>query len=262
MPHQVALLADLHLCPDPSCRECPFSEAVLLELFRQLEEEHALILILGDLYNLDHGHAPLAYRQTLKRSIARFPELHERLLHAPYRLVFGNHDAILRSAQIPESIQFEGSGKRLFAFHGHQFDGALKKLPAVAPTGAWLERHFLTLGLDPIAKALVRLGGLASRFRLGQSSNYQEHLLQEVDALARRQAIDFVCMGHTHRQQVLRLPSGATLLNPGASAFGEINAISLNLASGAIATMSYPGGALRWQSQPIDSIDFLETEFA
>lgn len=240
---RIAILSDLHLASDPRICEFTHHEDDFLTLLDAIEREHDRVLVAGDTFNLDHGRLPFWRVRELAAAEAAFPRLCARLRSDGYIMVFGNHDAALGPLRgVPEVRQLALGGRRLMLLHGHQFDGRLKQLPALSPTGSWLAGRLRCHGLDPIADRLVDLGQLANQLgrRRRRSSSAPPAAAasatprQTRDVVAARElldqtGVDIVVMGHTHRAVQRRFDDGRLYLNAGACAFGDLQWTSLDL---------------------------------
>lgn len=236
----VAILSDLHLASDPRICEFSHDETHFLGLLDRIEATHDAVLVPGDVYNLDHGRLPVARGRELAATQRAFPRLTARLHGAGYHMVHGNHDAALgRLLGVPEVRRLELGGRRILLVHGHQFDGRLKRLPALSPTGSWLAGRLRRHELDPVADWLVHIGqlvnGVGWRRRGAPTAARAPHAIAArrdvaaARALLEHADVDVVVMGHTHRAVQHRFEDGGVYLNAGACAFGDLQWTSLEL---------------------------------
>jgi len=247
---KIAVISDLHLCSDRSCREFTFDEPFVLGLFDRLEARHDHIFVVGDLYNLEHSRKPFDWAGELEATWRRYPRLTARLHGgAGYFLVHGNHDrAIAELLGVPEHLRLELGGSVITVTHGHKLDGWLKQLPWVAPTGAWVEAWLRRAHLGKVADSIVDVGRLAAR--VGTPSGgvvyrgefHGERSIRLARELLLRERSDVVMMGHTHLATAAFFPEGGIYLNGGGCAFGELSYVSCDLASAEAVIHRYEGG--------------------
>lgn len=228
---RIAALSDFHI--GATARTCGFrhSEAAFGRYLDRLEAEHDAIVLLGDIYQTDHGRVPsrASARRHLHRARARVPALVERFDAAPYHYVFGNHDEIAGEAlAAPERLLLGSEGARVLLTHGHQYDPIARRAPLAADAGTWFTGRLRYAGLRPVAAWLERRDVAVKdrRFR-GADGPYARGGLE----LARGHKAQFVVMGHTHCPRVDRL-GDITLVNSGTCSDGRYCHVSIDTEAG------------------------------
>jgi UDP-2,3-diacylglucosamine pyrophosphatase LpxH len=195
---RVAALSDLHIGVTEArdgFRHDPSRFGAFLD---QLEAEHDRIVLLGDIFQTDHGAIPTraSARRHLRRAQARLRPLADRLRGPKYVYVFGNHDAIA-GAELgaSEHVCLEDHGVRILFIHGHQFDPVAVRAPFAADLGTWFTGRLRAIGLRPAAAWLEgRDIAIKDRRFRGPEGPYA----RGASALAITYDARVVVMGHTH----------------------------------------------------------------
>jgi predicted phosphodiesterase len=226
---RVAALSDLHIGVtnrgDGFLHDLPRFGAFL----DTLEAEHDRIVLLGDIFQTDHGTVPTraSARRHLRRARARVSQLAERFAGPKYSYVFGNHDTIAETELAAcEQLCLEDHGVRLLFIHGHQFDPVARSAPLAADLGTWFTGRLRAIGLRPVAAWLESrdIEIKDRRFR-GPHGPYT----QGASCLARDHDARVVVMGHTHCARIDRIDEGLHA-NTGSCSRGRLSWISVDTA--------------------------------
>lgn len=197
-----------------------------------LEANYEQIVLLGDIYQTDHGAWPgeASARRLLADARSRVPTLRDRFDRAPYVHVFGNHDAVAAAAlQAPERLRFDGRFPVLLT-HGHQFDPVALKAPWAADLGTWTTGRLRAMGLRPLAWWLEQrdVSIKEQRFR-GVDGPYA----RGARGLIAKHDVSVVVMGHTHVPGITAMDAGV-MVNTGTCSGGRTMWVGFDTETGEI----------------------------
>jgi predicted phosphodiesterase len=236
---RIAAISDLHIgTRDRTCgfRHDPVAFGALLD---RLEADHDEIVLLGDIWQLDHEALPgrTAALRALRRARARAGWLDGRIAGGGYTVVHGNHDAWIAAAlDAPTRVLRSHGGRTVLLEHGDAHDPVLGQAPRVSHTATWFTGRLRWAGLRWPAEQLEeqdvqikarRFQGEAGPYAAGARSLAEEH------------RADLVVMGHTHVPTLLDL-GGTTLANTGTCSRRRFMGVSVDLARGEVALLG-PG---------------------
>ena len=195
---RIAALSDFHIGADHRADEFGHDEDSFLDHLDRLEQTHDRIVLLGDIYQTQHGIL-LGRRDAgrqLTRARRRMLRLSARLEQPPYIYIHGNHDEIARDRLgAGESLRLESDGFAVFFIHGHQFDPLLGRLYPAARLATWFTGRLRHLGLGPLAETLVDKDITIKHARFGGPDGPYARAARR---LLRIHRADAVIMGHTH----------------------------------------------------------------
>jgi predicted phosphodiesterase len=194
-----------------------------------LEASHDRIVLLGDIYQTDHGAIfRRGARRHLIRARERVRELARRFEAPPYLYVFGNHDEIAREVLgATEHVSLRADGIGMFFIHGHQFDPVARRAKLAADLGTWATGRLRAMGLRPVAQWLEgRDISIKDRRFRGEHGPY----VRAGRDLARTHDAQIVVMGHTHVASSTPVPEGI-VLNTGSCSRGRNQGVSIDTAT-------------------------------
>ncbi len=196
----------------------------------RLEAEHDRIVLLGDIFQTDHGAVPTraSARRHLRRAQDRVRELADRFAGPKYLYVFGNHDEVARTELAARHhVCLDDHGVRILFIHGHQFDPVALRAPLAADLGTWLTGRLRALGLRPAAAWLEsRDIVIKDRRFAGPDGPYA----RAASLLARDHGARVVIMGHTHCARIDPIAEGLSA-NTGSCSRGKLSWISVDTAT-------------------------------
>ena len=236
---RIAAISDLHIgTRDRTCgfRHDPTSFAALLD---RLEADHDEVILLGDVWQLDHEALPGASsaHRALTAARARSRWLDERLYAGGYTLIHGNHDVWTRDVLGAASSVERTHGRHTAIFvHGDAHDPVLTGAPRVSHTATWVTGRLRWAGLRGPAERLEEqdVQIKARRFQ-GVSGPYAHGARR----LAREHDAGLVVMGHTHVPTLLDV-GGAVLANTGTCSRARFMGVSVDLGCGTVSLLG-PG---------------------
>lgn len=191
---KIAALSDFHIGTADRTDTFRHDPVTFERFLDDLERDHDAIVLLGDIWQTDHGPVPTraAAARRLHAARRRLPRLTARFDEPPYVYVHGNHDEIAATELGARSfVRLDGA---LF-IHGHQFDPVARGAPWAAAAGTWTTGQLRNAGLRPLAAWFEgRDVAIKDRRFRGPQGPYAAG----ARALARTHGARFVVMGHTH----------------------------------------------------------------
>jgi len=190
----------------------------------RLEAQFDAIVLLGDVYQTDHAGWPGPRRAAaeLRAVRRRLGALADRFDAPPFRFVHGNHDAIA-AAELgaPTQLRVQVDDLAVWFEHGDRFDPVARRTPWLADAGTWSTGRMRAIGLRSMAEWLegrdiavkhARFGGAHGAYAAG------------AHAIAAREGVDVVVLGHTHVGEVLAT-GAAVYANTGSCSRARLEAV-------------------------------------
>ena len=213
---KIAAISDLHIGASSRTDTFRHRADAFQHFLDVLEDTHDTIVLLGDIYQCDHGWRLGCSRAALEAARARTPWLTARLAQPGYHLIRGNHDAI--TAEVLGAHRTLRLGPVLLT-HGDQLDPVLQAAPQVSAAATWGSGRLRAAGLRPLARWLegrdVAIKGARFQTPLGPYAEGARRLREDTEG------IEVVVMGHTHIPWRQSLPDGGVLLNTGTCSQGQ-----------------------------------------
>jgi predicted phosphodiesterase len=241
---RIAAISDLHIgARDRTCgfRHAPRSFQAFLDA---LEAEHDEIVLLGDIWQLDHEAMPGrgAALRALEMARARAPWLDRRIEGAGYTLVHGNHDAWTREALDAETqLVRSHAGRSAVLVHGDAHDPVLGGAPRVSHSATWFTGRLRWAGLRWPAEQLEEqdVQIKARRFQ-GADGPYAAGARQ----LGVAHDAQLVVMGHTHVPTLVDT-GAAVLANTGTCSRRRFMGVSIDLTAGHVSLLGEKARVVR-----------------
>jgi UDP-2,3-diacylglucosamine pyrophosphatase LpxH len=240
---RVAAISDLHIGTSARTDGFRHPTRAFLRFLDELERTHDRIVLLGDIWQTDHGAmpGPRARARALHAARGRVGVVTERFSASPYVYVHGNHDEIAaHELGAATSHAVPGVFPALF-IHGHQFDPVALAAPRLADLGTWTCGRLRAAGLRPVAAWLEGrdVAVKDQRFR-GTEGPYA----RAAGRLARDHAAPIVVMGHTHVPSVTPIAEGLAV-NTGTCSDGRRMWASIDTETGAVVVHGPSGPCAR-----------------
>ncbi len=200
-----------------------------------LEAEFDAIVLLGDVLQADHGAWPGARRQAadLRAVRRRIGALAARLDRAPYSYVHGNHDAIAAmELGAPASLRLAVDDLSVWLEHGHRFDPVARRAQWLADLGTYSTGRLRACGMRPVAEWLEGRDIAIKHERFGGLGG---HYVEGARAIAAREDVDVVVMGHTHVAE-LHAIEGSVYANTGTCSRARLEAVVVDGAARTVET--------------------------
>jgi predicted phosphodiesterase len=230
---KIAALSDFHIGSTDRGDCFRHSPADFHLYMDELEAEHDMIVLLGDIFQAEHGPSirPAGKREELRRAQQYRSGIWSRMQGPQYRYLHGNHDHIASSENgALEELRLEHDDFSIYFVHGHQYDPLLRRFYPIAQASTWLSGRLRHHGLSPVADWLehkdIRIKHAAFQ---GEAGPY----VQAARALLVEHRVDAVVMGHTHIPQYLELSEGI-FANTGTCSMGQHMHLSIDTAEGRI----------------------------
>ncbi len=217
---RIAALSDFHIGIRDRMCALGHTRDGLLRFLDHLESTHDHVVLLGDIYQCDHGlrTGPVSASAQLMLARQRTPWLTERLARPHYTLIHGNHDAITRLAlDAPSVVRLGDADFSVLLTHGDAYDPVIGTAPRVSATATWTSGRIRAAGLRPVADWLEGrdVAIKADRFQIPDGP-----YARAAAALIAREGVDAVVFGHTHVPWRVEVPGGV-LLNTGTCSRGQ-----------------------------------------
>lgn len=225
---RIAALSDFHIGANSRGDEFGHDDDSFLAHLDRLEAEHDHIVLLGDIFQTEHG--VLLGRRGAARQLARarnrVPRLSARF--ARYLYIHGNHDEVARDELgARESLRLESDGFAVFFIHGHQFDPLLGRLYPAARLATWFTGRLRRVGLGPLAESLVHQDITIKHARFGGPDGPYARAARD---LLHMHDADAVIMGHTHVASCREISGERIIANTGSCSAGQLMHISIDTA--------------------------------
>jgi UDP-2,3-diacylglucosamine pyrophosphatase LpxH len=224
---RIAALSDLHIGARARADVFRRPESELIDFLDELEEAHDRIVLLGDVFQAEHGwfFGSRIARAELARAARRMPRFLRKLGSDRYIYIHGNHDAVARSRLGARTDwRIEADGFAVYFIHGHQFDPLLRYVYPLARSGTWLSGRLRFAGLRQLPDWLEHrdITIKDQRFR-GPGGPYG----RAAAALMRQHRANAVVMGHTHVPDRITLSDGI-YANTGSCSVGRRMFVSID----------------------------------
>ena len=228
---RIAAISDLHIGACERTDGFAHDEAVFLGFLDRLQAEHERVVLLGDIFQTEHGTLPgrrSAARQ-LAHARARVPRLCQRMRRPDYAYVHGNHDAIAHEVLgAATRLRIADSGFVAYFVHGHQFDPLLQyPMYPLSRAATWFTGRLRRARLGPLAEYFEQKDVQVKHRRLGGPSGPYARAARR---LLVRERADCVVMGHTHVACRHEFAEGV-LANTGTCSRGQISYVSIDTAA-------------------------------
>lgn len=230
---RIAAISDLHIGAYARSDSFGHAQDAFLRLLDGLEASHDRIVLLGDIYQTDHGWVPGlgAARRLLDHARERVSALSRRWSESQYLWVHGNHDPVTAAelgAQT-EIILGEPGARALFT-HGDVFDPTIRSIPRLSQIGTWFAGRTRALGLISFAEYLEDQDvNIKADQHLAAAGPYATG----ASSLMARHEVNVVVMGHTHVPQRQEL-TGGVLANTGTCSRGRFMGVSVDTSTGEV----------------------------
>jgi len=259
---RIAAISDLHLGFGDRADRFGHKPSEMLAFLDDLEAQHDLIVVVGDLYETWQGRRLGDMRATFAEIRRTYPKLSARMSTAPYRLIVGNHDPLVEEEGATRQLEIVADGVRMLFTHGHQWDPPLKRTKPLAYTFAFstgvLNRldgraASVVKGLRDRLERRYLYNATVSEATQGQGLPRCPYLRGATALLEHRADVDVIVCGHTHVPARYETPFG-TYLGCGALAGGHWSWVELDthtrtwtLRTGD-GTTAAPGGEI-WENE-------------
>lgn len=245
---RVVAISDLHIGVTVARDGFRHASADFERWLDVLETDFDAIVLLGDVLQTDHGAWPGPRKRAaeLRAVRRRMGSLAARLDRAPFVYVHGNHDEIAApELGAPASLRLDVDGLAVWLEHGHRFDPVARRAQWLADLGTFSTGRLRACGLRPIAEWVEGRDIAIKHDRFGGA---QGHYVAGARAIAAREDVDVVVLGHTHVAEIRRLsgPHGldsAVYANTGTCSRARLEAVVVDGAARTVESIAWsPAG--------------------
>lgn len=234
---RVAAISDLHIGSDPARDSFGHEVGAFGRWLDTLERDHDRIVLLGDIFQCDHGGwGPSTHARELMAARRRAGPLVDRFDGGGYVYVHGNHDEIA-AAELgtPSRAMLQGDGLRLCFTHGHPFDPVAARAQWAADLGTFATGGLRRLGLTGVARWFELRDVAVKHARFGGAAGPYVAGAREIAAVQRA---DVVVFGHTHCAEIVDGPP--VYANTGTCSGGRRECLSIDTATRTVTWMRWP----------------------
>lgn len=212
---RLAVLSDVHLGRGDAETGYAGAPEVLCAALEAIAKHADLVIINGDLYDLDRGLFPVAQGLEYKALQPRWTAVETTIAALGIRLTTGNHDHALRGrivagARVQESYRVQVGPLAVHVEHGERFNAWVKQSRWVTSAVTWLSGRVSQGVFRPVYRVLRAMEARTTDDREGGVTSRARDWLQST-CLS-----DVLIIGHTHQRHA-EACAGKWLLNPGDS---------------------------------------------
>jgi UDP-2,3-diacylglucosamine pyrophosphatase LpxH len=235
---RVAVISDFHLGRPGSSLACTLDAAKIIGAVDALKARVDLIIVNGDLFDLERGTLPSQGRE-LKLLSSVHHRVIETLTGPEFVWTRGNHDRILEQrGRAFEAVDLELPSGLFRVEHGDRFDAPIKRNHAFTSTVTWVSGRVHSFAmLRPIYHAMRA----ADHVLTGAATASDEPIAAKAERwLATEPAYRGVVIGHTHAPILRAHEDGRLVMNPGGST-NEFRALVIDPGSASLLLWSGDG---------------------
>lgn len=235
---RLAAISDLHIGVHAGRDGFGHAVGAFARWFDTLVASHDRVVLVGDVWQSDHGAWPGSRASQLAAARRRAPELASRFERQLY--VHGNHDAVARtSLGAPSERLIEVDGLRLLFTHGHQFDPVANGAQWLADAGTYATGSLRRAGLARLARWFEDRDIAIKHARFGGA---QGPYARGAAALASARGADVVVLGHTHAAE-LHQGRSAIYVNCGTCSDARREWVVIDTLARTVTLSRWPAGA-------------------
>lgn len=179
----------------------------------QLAERADVVVINGDLYDLDRGTIPCAQSREYRAIQPRWSSVERTMERCGIRITAGNHDRalldrVVAGAVVRESFEVSVGGKKVHIEHGERFDAPVKRVRSFTSFVTWLSGKVQE---GPFERIYAWL-----RWAEKVSTNDESGALEQriMSWFFEGSKADILVFGHTHKR-FRGCVDGRWVINPG-----------------------------------------------
>jgi predicted phosphodiesterase len=207
---RIAVFGDVHLAAPGTPLAFAGAVDVLERWWLDLLDAHDLVVVNGDLWDLERGRRPFDERAALAAARAAWPGIAALEQHGRVVVLAGNHDAVLVGEGRQTSVEITLGDCVVRVEHGHAYDAPIKRARRFASLVTWVSGRVAASGMEARVEQMRRVEAIVTgeRHADGPIERGGRALL------GRRPELSALVVGHTHRTVLLR-ERGGVLANPG-----------------------------------------------
>lgn len=216
--HRIAVIGDVHLGRGDAETGFAGTADRMCTFIAQVAASADLLVVNGDLYDLDRGSRPCAQSLEYVHLVPTWAPVEAALQRVGARLTAGNHDWALRGrtvghAPVVDAYRVQVGALRVHIEHGERFNAWVKRHRGFTSFVTWLSGRVARGPLRPLYRLLRFLEARTTNDDAGGVTARAARWLRA------QSEIDVMVIGHTHQALVERVDA-QWLLNPG-DAMGE-----------------------------------------
>lgn len=212
---RLAVISDFHLGRPGAPLACQVPTDDILAAVEQLRSMADLIVVNGDLFDLERGTFPF-----LKRELRLLEAVHFRVVEAltgpEFAWVRGNHDRVLLElGRAFPALDVELPSGLFRIEHGDRFNSFIKRNEPFTTAMTWLSGR---LQIAPALQPIYQTMRAADHLLTGAATAKQEPIAaKSTEWLGGEPQYRGMVIGHTHIPTLKEGPDGRRVMNPGGS---------------------------------------------
>ena len=208
----LAVISDFHLGRVDAELACRIPSEVIIAAVDALQERADLVVVNGDLFDLERGTLPLPSRELRLLETVHQAVL-TRLTNPRIAITRGNHDRVLgRDGTAFDALDVELPFGLFRVEHGDRFDGWIKRSDTFTGLVTWTSGRVHRVGALRPVYDLMRF---ADRLLTGAATSHDDPVAQRAAAWLGSSAHSGMVIGHTHHALLHDIGDGRLLMNPG-----------------------------------------------
>ena len=238
---RVAILSDIHLGRSETNYACNVPGEIIRTLLKRLNQEVDLVVLGGDLFDLDRGTLPLRQEHELKLLWeSHFPTI--MAMRGPKtRWITGNHDMISADFGLAcHAIEVMTQRGCVLIEHGHRFDSWIKQFRVFTQFVTWFSGRIAR----PKTQKIFDLMQAIERFFI-QPSKESDRGKTVKQWLISQPQYEGMIIGHTHLLRHYELPTKQWLIFSGQAMHLPMTYTILDADKGVIELISSTNGVDR-----------------
>lgn len=210
---RLAILGDIHLGRGDATTGYYGNANNASLLLSKIAEQADLVVINGDLYDLDRGALPMAQSLEYQHLQKYWRAVESCIQQYDIRMTAGNHDHALLGRNlggnpVRNAYRIQMNDLHVHIEHGERFDAWIKRNRQITSAATWLSGWLSRHKLNALYRAIRRIEAWSTQDKNGGQLQRAEKWLRK------QQNLDLLVIGHTHQR--CAHPCGHQwLINPG-----------------------------------------------
>lgn len=227
----IAVISDIHLGRGDRADRALGHDEALLRFLDQLEAQHELIILLGDIWETLTSRWPGLHKREARLVKRAHPELAQRFDQPQYHYIVGNHDRAVGLIEgSPHELVLEVDQLKIRFTHGHQHDIWSTRLRYIGEAVVWISGWGARLGTD----ALTRFFDWFHNVITGTSDLENLGTLElELIEESKARDVNLTVIGHTHLPGISR-DEDHLLVNSGYCLGSVLHFVSIDTQEGRV----------------------------
>ena len=240
-----AVISDLHLGRRGAPLACAVPTADIASGMAVLRGDHDLVVVNGDLFDLDRGVVPFCFASELSLLMNEHAETLEAFRGDDIVHTAGNHDRVRRNnGDAVDAVEVRTPAGSFRVEHGERFNAWIKRNRAFTSAVTWASGRVVELRATlPIYRIMHDLDQTLTGSTVAAEEPVVAAASRWLDA---SRGYAGMVIGHTHAPLFRRGANGVPLMNPGGCT-DQLHTVSIDTTRGTIALLRWEsGGWVAW----------------